>query len=155
MSQKHKKIYFTSDFSPENIQKLKAEGWIIRDRRAVNIGDFIEEANEYGGDVPEYYKPKTQQLTVQLNTEIAPELQKTIDDAKAECEKVAAENDALKAEIEGIKTERDALVVKAKELEEQLNVSHAELVAVKNAGTTGDLLSENTDATTTKETKKK
>lgn len=58
MSQKYKKIYFTSDFSQENVEKLKAEGWIIRDRRAVNIGDFIEEANEYGGDVPEYYKPK-------------------------------------------------------------------------------------------------
>lgn len=155
MSRKHKKIYFTSDFSQENVEKLKAEGWIIRDRRAVNIGDFIEEANEYGGDVPEFYKSKAQQVTIQLNTEIAPELQKAIDDAKADCEKVVAEKEALKAEIEGIKTERDALALKVKELEEQLAASQAEFVAIKNAGTTGDLLSENTDATTTKETKKK
>lgn len=121
-------------------------------------GDYPKIKADYEAlsiDVEVRELPKVNKITGQLSVEIAPELQKTIDDAKAECEKVVAENEALKAEIEGIKTERDALALKAKELEEQLNVSQAELVAVKNAGTTGDLLSENTDATTTKETKKK
>lgn len=39
------------------------------------------------------------QITVQLTTEIHPELQATIDQAKAECEKVVAENTQLKAKI--------------------------------------------------------
>lgn len=39
------------------------------------------------------------QITVTLNAEIAPELQQAIDEAKAECEKVVAENEALKQKI--------------------------------------------------------
>lgn len=100
MTQKTKKLYFTNDFSPENVEKLQGEGWTLRNRAATHKGDFIEDADEYGGGVPDWYQEKGEQITVTLNTEIAPELQQAIDDAKAECEKVVAENAELKEQLD-------------------------------------------------------
>ena len=64
--------------------------------------------------------PKVKPLTVSLNVGITPELQATIDQAKAECEKVVAENEALKAELTGVVTERDALVLEIGALKAQV-----------------------------------
>lgn len=55
MTQKVKKLYFTSDFSAENVAKIQADGWILRNRAATHKGDFVEDADEYGGEVPDWY----------------------------------------------------------------------------------------------------
>lgn len=77
------------------------------------------------------------QITVTISAETSPELQKTIDDAKAECEKVQAENVGLKQQIETFKSKQvkgepadlsglvpveqfDAVAQKLTETEEQL-----------------------------------
>lgn len=107
MKTKTKKIYFTDDFSAANVEKLQSDGWILRNASAVKESDFIELADEYGGKVPEHYKAKADTVTVAINTEVAPELQQAIDDAKAECEKVVAENDGLKRQIEALSSVND------------------------------------------------
>lgn len=53
-----KKLYFTDDFSPENVAKLKGQGYILRDIRAYNVGDFIEDCDEVAGDVPAAYQER-------------------------------------------------------------------------------------------------
>lgn len=80
MPNKIKKLYFTSDFSPENVQKLEGDGWILRNANLAKSDSFIERADEYGGDVPEHYKSKGSK-------------------AAAECEKLQTENTDLKAKI--------------------------------------------------------
>ena len=89
MKTKTKKIYFTDDFSAENVEKLQSEGWILRNASAVKESDFIETADEYGGKVPEHYKAKADTITVNINTEVAPELQQAIDDATQTAETLA------------------------------------------------------------------
>lgn len=51
-----KVLYFTDDFSPENIAKAKDAGVIMRDTRAYNPEDFIETCDAVTGDVPDGYK---------------------------------------------------------------------------------------------------
>lgn len=51
-----KVLYFTDDFSPENIAKAKDTGVIMRDTRAYNPDDFIETCDGVTGDVPDGYK---------------------------------------------------------------------------------------------------
>lgn len=99
MKEKVKKLYFTNDFSVENVQKLQGDGWIIRNAQLAKSDSFVEQADEYGGDVPERYKIGVGKITVQLSAETSPELQQTIDDAKAECAKVVAENSELKDKL--------------------------------------------------------
>lgn len=91
--------------------------------------------------------PKTKPLTVNVSVGITPELQATIDQAKAECEKVVAENELLKKQVkayevvgaqnselmsensrlsdaltrlEGISNEREALVAEIEALKAQV-----------------------------------
>ena len=115
MKEKVKKLYFTNDFSIANVQKLQAEGWIIRNAQLAQSDSFIEQADEYGGEVPEPYKAKVEKITVQLGVKTSPELQKVLADTKAECEKVVAENGALQGQlkkaIEDLETERAVHVV--------------------------------------------
>lgn len=123
MKTKTKKIYFTNDFSAENVEKLQSEGWILRNASAVKESDFIETADEYGGKVPEHYKAKADTITVNINTEVAPELQQAIDDAKAECEKLVTDNDSLKRQVEALHIvhhENSELVSENSRLKEQL-----------------------------------
>lgn len=132
MKEKVKKLYFTNDFSPENVKKLQDEGWIIRNANLAKSDSFVEQADEYGGDVPNRYKVKEGNITVTLSAETSPELQKTIDDAKAECEKVAAENTDLKAKLQNAEVENDALSSKIKELEAKVKkLTSAEAKATK------------------------
>lgn len=49
-------LYFTDDFSPENISKAKDAGVFMRDTRAYNPDDFIETCDAVCGDVPDGYK---------------------------------------------------------------------------------------------------
>ncbi|WP_151959314.1 hypothetical protein [Acinetobacter bereziniae] len=111
MKDKVKKLYFTNDFSLSNVQKIQGDGWIIRNAQLAKSDSFVEKADEYGGDVPERYKTNTGKVTVDLDIHTSPELQQAIDDAVAECGKVAAERD-------------DAL--------EQLQVAQSELIAFQN-----------------------
>lgn len=99
MKEKVKKLYFTNDFSVENVQKLQGDGWIIRNAQLAKSDSFVEQADEYGGDVPERYKIGVGKITVQLSAETSSELQQTIDEAKAECKKVIAENAELKDKL--------------------------------------------------------
>ncbi|MEG2568874.1 MAG: hypothetical protein RSA84_21965, partial [Acinetobacter sp.] len=62
------------------------------------------------GDVPQAYldlikRTGTNVVTLEAKVGITPELQATIDQAKAECEKVVAENIDLKQQIETLKAD--------------------------------------------------
>ena len=104
------------------------------DFRVINESDFKHGQHElYEGE-----KLSTDSVVVSLNLGITPELQATIDEAKAECAKVVAENAELKQQVETLKagliqgepadlsglvpTEQfDAVAQKLTETEDQLN----------------------------------
>lgn len=104
------------------------------DFRVINESDFKYGQHElYEGE-----KLSTDSVVVNLEVGITPELQATIDEAKAECEKVVAENVDLKQQIETLKADLapgepadlsglvpleqfDAVAQKLVETEEQLN----------------------------------
>ena len=117
MSNKIKKLYFTNDFSPENVKKLEGDGWILRNANLAKSDSFTERADEYGGDIPDRYKGK--EITVTVVAELSPELQQVIDDAKVECKKVQAENADL---ISDLKTALDT----KDRIQSELNTAQAE-----------------------------
>lgn len=104
------------------------------DFRVINESDFKHSQHElYEGE-----KLSTDSVVVSLNVGITPELQATIDQAKAECAKVVAENVELKEQIETLKADLtpgepadlsglipaeqfDAVAQKLTETEDQLN----------------------------------
>lgn len=88
-------------------------------------------------------------LTIDVKVGITPELQAVVDEAKAECEKVVAENDELKQLLESLKTELlhgeptdltglvsteqfDAVALDLTNTKEQLATAQGELIAFKN-----------------------
>lgn len=100
----NKRLYFTDDFSPENVAKLQGEGYILRKASAYHEADTLEPCSEVAGDVPQPYldlikRNKANIVTANVQVSITPELQKVIDDAKAECAKVIAENVELKEQL--------------------------------------------------------
>lgn len=104
----NKRLYFTNDFSPENVAELQAQGYTLRKASAYHEADTLEACAEVAGDVPQAYldlikRNKANIVTANVQVSITPELQKVIDDAKAECEKVVAENAELKEQIETLK----------------------------------------------------
>lgn len=139
----NKRLYFTDDFSPANVAELQAQGYTLRKASAYHESDTLEACAEVAGDVPQAYldlikRNKANIVTANVQVSITPELQKVIDDAKAECEKVVAENAELKEQIETLKanltsgdpsdlsglvpTEQfDAVAQKLTETEDQLN----------------------------------
>lgn len=164
----NKRLYFTDDFSPENVAKLQGEGYILRKASAYHEADTLEPCSEVAGDVPKAYldlikRNKSDIVTIEAKVGITPELQATIDQAKAECKKVVAENDELKKQIEayqqtelrnsellsensrlsdelvklnGVLVERNALAGQVKDLEAKLKKQTAtEAKAAKTAET--------------------
>ena len=139
----NKRLYFTNDFSPENVAELQAQGYTLRKASAYHEADTLEACAEVAGDVPQAYldlikRNKANIVTANVQVGITPELQKVIDDAKAECEKVVAENAKLKEQIETLKAnltsgdpsdlsglvptkQFDAVAQKLTETEDQLN----------------------------------
>ncbi len=112
----NKRLYFTNDFSPENVAKLQGEGYILRKASAYHEADTLEPCSEVAGDVPQAYldlikRTGANVVTLEAKVGITPELQATIDEAKAKCEKVVAENAGLR---------------------EQLATAQGELIAFKN-----------------------
>lgn len=100
----NKRLYFTDDFSPENVAKLQGEGYILRKASAYHEADTLEPCSEVAGDVPKAYldlikRNNSNIVTIEAKVGITPELQATIDDAKAECAKVIAENVELKEQL--------------------------------------------------------
>ena len=100
----NKRLYFTNDFSPENVADLQGQGYTLRKASAYHEADTLEACAEVAGDVPQAYldliaRTKANIVTANVQVSITPELQATIDEAKAECEKVVAENEALKQKI--------------------------------------------------------
>ena len=88
-------------------------------------------------------------MVVSLNVGITPELQATIDEAKAECAKVVAENDDLKQQLETLKAgliqgepadltglvpveQLDAAALDLTNTKEQLATAQGELISFKN-----------------------
>lgn len=162
----NKRLYFTDDFSPENVSKLQGEGYILRKASAYHEADTLEPCSEVAGDVPKAYldlikRNNSNIVTIEAKVGITPELQATIDQAKAECKKVVAENDELKKQIEayqqtelrnsellsensrlsdelvklnGVLVERNALAGQVKDLEAKLKKQTAtEAKAAKTA----------------------
>ena len=139
----NKRLYFTDDFSPANVADLQAQGYTLRKASAYHEADTLEACAEVAGDVPQAYldlikRNKANIVTANVQVSITPELQKVIDDAKAECEKVVAENAELKGQIETLKADLtpgepadlsglipseqfDAVAQKLTETEDQLN----------------------------------
>ena len=139
----NKRLYFTDDFSPANVADLQAQGYTLRKASAYHESDTLEACAEVAGDVPRAYldliaRTKANIITANVQVGITPELQKVIDDAKTECEKVVAENVELKEQIETLKADLtpgepadlsglipaeqfDAVAQKLTETEDQLN----------------------------------
>lgn len=106
----NKRLYFTDDFSPANVADLQAQGYTLRKASAYHESDTLEACAEVAGDVPQAYldliaRTKANIITANVQVGITPELQKVIDDAKAKCEKVVAENAELKEQIETLKAD--------------------------------------------------
>ena len=144
----NKRLYFTNDFSPENVAELQAQGYALRKASAYHEADTLEACAEVAGDVPQAYldlikRNKANIVTANVQVSITPELQKVIDDAKAECEKVVAESNELKERLnkerEAMKkltAEKDALLTQVKDLETKLKKqSDTEAKAAKAAAT--------------------
>ena len=101
----NKRLYFTNDFSPENVEKLQGQGYTLRKASAYHEADTLEVCAEVAGDVPQAYldliaRTKANIITANVQVGITQELQAIIDEAKAECEKVVTENEVLKQKIE-------------------------------------------------------
>ncbi|WP_151712963.1 HeH/LEM domain-containing protein [Acinetobacter bereziniae] len=88
-------------------------------------------------------------LTIDVKVGITPELQAVVDEAKAECEKVFAENDELKQQLEALKAglvpgepvdltglvsieQFDAVALDLTNTKEQLATAQGEFIAFKN-----------------------
>lgn len=118
----------------------------------VIYGDYPQIRADYeklGIEVDLRELPKDKPVTIDVKVGITPELQKTIDDAKAECEKVKTENVGLKQQIETLKSEQvkgepadlsglvpieqfDAVALDLTNTKEQLCTAQGELIAFKN-----------------------
>lgn len=135
----NKRLYFTNDFSPENVADLQGQGYTLRKASAYHEADTLEACAEVAGDVPQAYldlieHTKANIVAANVQVSITPELQATIDEAKAECEKVVAENEALKQKIAAL----DGSLVVANERIAELEAkpkkpTAAELKAAKTA----------------------
>ena len=135
----NKRLYFTNDFSPENVAELQGKGYTLRKASAYHEADTLEACIEVAGDVPQAYldlitRTKANIVTANVQVSITPELQAIIDQAKAECEKVFAENMELEQKISVL----DAALVVANERIAELEAkpkkpTAAELKAAKAA----------------------
>lgn len=121
----------------------------------VIYGDYPQikaDYEELGVDVEVRELPETKPLTIDVKVSITPELQAIVDEAKAECEKVVAENNDLKQQVETLKAglvqgepmdlsglvpveQLDAVAQKLVEAEDKLKQSHGELIVSQNENT--------------------
>lgn len=97
-------------------------------------------AEDYNSAIHELCEDQVAPVTLKLEVGITPELQATIDEAKAECEKVIAENEGLKEQLnkerEAVKKltfENTELLDKVLIAEKTLVEADAEIKALKAA----------------------
>lgn len=115
MNQKQKpRLYFTNDFSPENVKKLQGQGWTLRRASAYRPGDSLEECSEVSGDVPQAYLDAEKKANGKL----------AVGNSKADYEKVIAKNAEL---TEQLKKEREAV----KKLTDEVSDTKAILQAIE------------------------
>lgn len=67
-----KKLFFTEDFSSDNVANLQAQGYTLRNPLAYKEGDFIEDCDAVAGDVPEAYAKRFK--LVENKSDVAPTL---------------------------------------------------------------------------------
>ena len=130
----NKRLYFTNDFSPENVAELQAQGYTLRKASAYHEADTLEACAEVAGDVPQAYldlikRNKANIVTANVQVSITPELQKVIDDAKAECEKVVAENAELKEQLDKEREAVKRLTAENTELQNKVLIAEKTLVS--------------------------
>lgn len=130
----NKRLYFTDDFSPENVADLQAQGYTLRKASAYHEADTLEACAEVAGDVPQAYldlikRNKANIVTANVQVGITPELQKVIDDAKAECEKVVAENTELKEQLDKEREAVKRLTAENTELQNKVLIAEKTLVS--------------------------
>lgn len=130
----NKRLYFTDDFSPANVAELQAQGYTLRKASAYHESDTLEACAEVAGDVPQAYldliaRTKANIITANVQVGITPELQKVIDDAKAECEKVVAENAELKEQLDKEREAVKRLTAENTELQNKVLIAEKTLVS--------------------------
>ena len=130
----NKRLYFTDDFSPANVADLQAQGYTLRKASAYHEADTLEACAEVAGDVPQAYldlikRNKANIVTANVQVSITPELQKVIDDAKAECEKVVAENAELKEQLDKEREAVKRLTAENTELQNKVLIAEKTLVS--------------------------
>lgn len=132
----------------KNGEKVKVDGQIhnpdyydkpIKDAESVQIyGDYPKIVADYEalGIKPKVSESSIKSVAVKLEVGITPELQKVIDDAKAECEKVQSENDALTKQLATTQGE----LISAQNLiaELQLQITELQKPVEENADLLGD-----------------
>ncbi|TSH74895.1 HeH/LEM domain protein [Acinetobacter sp. RF15A] len=101
-------------------------------KSVVIYGDYPEIKADYekltiGVEVRELTKAKP--LTLDVKVGITPELQASIDQAKAECEKVVAENAELKGQLDKERQAATKLMSENSELKDKLLIAEKALVA--------------------------
>lgn len=130
----NKRLYFTDDFSPANVAELQAQGYTLRKASAYHESDTLEACAEVAGDVPQAYldliaRTKANIITANVQVGITPELQKVINDAKAECEKVVAENAGLKEQLDKEREAVKRLTAENTELQNKVLIAEKTLVS--------------------------
>lgn len=130
----NKRLYFTNDFSPENVVDLQGLGYTLRKASAYHEADTLEACAEVAGDVPQAYldliaRTKANIITANVQVGITPELQKVIDDAKTECEKVVAENVELKEQLDKEREAVKRLTAENTELQNKVLIAEKTLVS--------------------------
>ncbi|WP_213073398.1 hypothetical protein [Acinetobacter sp. ANC 4779] len=130
----NKRLYFTNDFSPENVADLQGQGYTLRKASAYHEADTLEACVEVAGDVPQAYldlieRTKANIVTANVQVSITPELQAVIDEAKAECAKVVAENVELKEQLDKERQAAIKLMDENAELKDKVLIGEKTLVA--------------------------
>ena len=129
----NKRLYFTNDFSPENVADLQGQGYTLRKASAYHEADTLEACAEVAGDVPQAYldliaRTKANIVTANVQVSITPELQAVIDEAKAECEKVVAENMELTEQLDKEREAIKKLDLENLQLKDQVLIAEKALV---------------------------
>ena len=95
-------LYFTHDFSPENVKFAKENGLIMRNLGSYHATDFIEQCDAVCGDAPERYQhlpkhtlPESSSQEKPLDKMTAPELTNALKALSVEIPKGAKKDELL------------------------------------------------------------
>lgn len=135
----------------KNGEKVKGDGQIrnpdyyvkpvIGAESVLIYGNYPQIEADYKaiGITPKVTESIIKKAVLQVSVGITPELQKLVDDAKAECEKVQKENEALSEQLkdhELVVAQRDALVIENEALKAQ--IAESQKPVAENVDLLGD-----------------